>query len=120
MIGVEGSWPALVTPYKDDGSVNLEEFRRHIDFHVEYGSNGLLVLGSTSESTLLTNDEKQSLVTAAVDQANDRIPVMCGISASTTDGTSELFTTTWATSTSYGTSVMVGYAGRFLMNWAFG
>ena len=89
MIGVEGSWPALVTPYRDDGSTNLEEFRRHIDFHVEYGSDGLLVLGSTSESTLLTKDEKQSLVTAAVDQVNDRIPVMCGISASTTGETIE-------------------------------
>jgi len=89
MKGVEGSWPALVTPYGDDGSVNLEEFRRHVDFHVESGSDGLLVLGSTSESTLLTKVEKQSIVKTAVDHTNGRIPVMCGISSSTTDETVE-------------------------------
>ena len=81
MKSVKGSWPALVTPYKEAGSINLEEFRRHIDFHVESESDGLLVLGSTSESTLLTTDEKRSLVSTAVDHANGRIPVMCGISA---------------------------------------
>ena len=81
--GVEGSWPALVTPYSKDGSVNSEMFRKLVDFHVENGSNGILVQGSTSESTLLTPEEKKSLIDMAVDQADGRIPVMCGISAPT-------------------------------------
>jgi len=109
MKSVEGSWPALVTPYREAGSINLEEFRRHIDFHVESESDGLLVLGSTSESTLLTTDEKRSLVSTAVDHANGRIPVMCGISASTTTETIENARYVKDSGAEYGVLVQPGY-----------
>ena len=51
---VQGSWPALVTPFGENDDVNLDVLRRLIDFHVEYGSNGVLLLGSTGEPILLT------------------------------------------------------------------
>jgi dihydrodipicolinate synthase/N-acetylneuraminate lyase len=45
--GVEGSWPALVTPFTGEDKVNFEILRRLVDFHVECASDGILILGST-------------------------------------------------------------------------
>jgi len=86
---VQGSWPALVTPFTEEEAVNLEVLRRLVDFHVEFGSNGVLLLGSTGEPILLTREERRSVVESAVDQANGRIPVMCGVSAPSTRETIE-------------------------------
>ncbi len=86
---VQGSWPALVTPFDDSGEVNFEALRRLIDFHAEYGSNGVLLLGSTGEPILLNREERRSIVEAAVDHSNGRIPIMCGVSAPSTAETIE-------------------------------
>lgn len=86
---VQGSWPAIVTPFDDEGDVNLEVLRRLLDFHVEFGSNGVLLLGSTGEPILLTRDERRSIVEASVDHVNGRMPIMCGVSAPSTRETIE-------------------------------
>jgi 4-hydroxy-tetrahydrodipicolinate synthase len=86
---VQGSWPALVTPLDENGNVNLEVLKRLLDFHVEFGSNGVLLLGSTGEPILLTRDERRRIVEASVDHANGRIPIMCGVSAPSTRETIE-------------------------------
>jgi 4-hydroxy-tetrahydrodipicolinate synthase len=86
---VQGSWPALVTPLDENGNVNLEVLKRLLDFHVEFGSNGVLLLGSTGEPILLTRDERRRIVEASVDHANGRIPIMCGVSAPSTRKTIE-------------------------------
>jgi 4-hydroxy-tetrahydrodipicolinate synthase len=86
---VQGSWPALVTPFDEHGEVNIESLRKLIDFHIEFGSNGVLLLGSTGEPILLTRDERRRIVEASVDHANGRIPIMCGISAPSTRETIE-------------------------------
>ena len=86
---VEGSWPALVTPFTEDDEVNLKVFRQLINFHVENNSNGVLLLGSTAEAILLTKDERKEIIDAAIDEANGRIPVMCGVAAVSTRDTIE-------------------------------
>ena len=86
---VQGSWPAIVTPFDDEGDVNLEALRRLLDFHVEFGSNGVLLLGSTGEPILLTRDERRRIVEASVDHVNGRMPIMCGVSAPSTRETIE-------------------------------
>ena len=86
---IQGSWPALVTPFDEDGEVDLDVLRRLIDFHVEFGSNGVLLLGSTGEPILLTIDERRKIVEASVDHANGRIPIMCGVSDPSTRETIE-------------------------------
>jgi 4-hydroxy-tetrahydrodipicolinate synthase len=78
-----------VTPFDDEGDVNLEVLRRLLDFHVEFGSNGVLLLGSTGEPILLTRDERRSIVEASVDHVNGRMPIMCGVSAPSTRETIE-------------------------------
>jgi 4-hydroxy-tetrahydrodipicolinate synthase len=87
--GVEGSWPALVTPFTGEDKVNFEVLHRLVDFHVECASDGILILGSTGEVTLLEKDERTGIIDAVLDEVGGRIPVMCGVTAPTTRGTIE-------------------------------
>lgn len=79
----------MVTPFDENGEVDLDALRKLIDFHVEFGSNGVLLLGSTGEPILLTKDERRRIVEASVDHANGRLPIMCGVSAPSTRETIE-------------------------------
>jgi 4-hydroxy-tetrahydrodipicolinate synthase len=86
---VEGSWPALVTPFDGNDCVNYDILRRLVDFHVENRSNGILLLGSTAEAILLTREERRKIIAAVIDHTNRRIPVMCGVAAVSTQETLE-------------------------------
>ena len=86
---VEGSWPALVTPFTSDGELNEECLRRLAEFHVDNGSNGIVALGSTSEVTLLSGVERNKIIKVIIDTISGKIPVMAGVSASTTEATIE-------------------------------
>ena len=69
---------AIVTPFKADGSVDLERFRALASHLVENGSDGLVVTGSTGESPTLSDDERFQLYEAAVDEVGDRASVVAG------------------------------------------
>jgi len=86
-LNVEGSWPALVTPFTDGDEVEYDILRKLVDFQVEYESDGILVLGSTGEATLLTADERKRIIDETLDAARGRIPALVGVSASTTKQT---------------------------------
>ncbi len=86
---VERSWPALVTPFTEEGEVNVESLRRLVDFHAENNSTGVLLLGSTAEVTLLSRDERRRIIDEVLDAATGKIPVMCGVTAPTTGETIE-------------------------------
>ena len=88
-LNVEGSWPALVTPFTEEDEVDYEILRRLVDFHVENESDGILLLGSTSEATLLSAEERTRIIDEALDAVRGRIPALCGVSASTTKQTIE-------------------------------
>jgi len=88
-LNVEGSWPALVTPFTEEDEVDYGVLRRLVDFHVENRSDGILLLGSTSEATLLSAEERKMIIDGALDAASGRIPALCGVSASTTKATIE-------------------------------
>ena len=51
MFDVKGSIVALVTPFHEDGSVNFEKLKEILEWHVESGTDGILVLGTTGESS---------------------------------------------------------------------
>ena len=86
---VEGSWPALVTPFNDSGEVNYEMLRRLVGFHAENHSTGVLLMGSTGEAIMLTADERTKIIDTVIDEANNKIPVMVGVAAMTTKQTIE-------------------------------
>ena len=79
-----GSLVALVTPMLADGSLDLPRFRVLIDWHVEQGTDGLVIVGTTGESPTVDAEEHCLLIRTAVEQAAGRIPVIAGTGANST------------------------------------
>ena len=87
-----GSLVAIVTPMHEDGSLDLDAFRKLIDWHVREKSNGLVVVGTTGESATVDYDEHCLLIREAVTHANGRIPIIAGTGANSTTEAIELST----------------------------
>ena len=62
------------------GRVDTDATRRLVDFHIEAGIDGLLPLGTSGEFALLQREERKALVDVVVDQADNRVPVVAGVS----------------------------------------
>lgn len=84
MTGLTGSVVALVTPFKEDGSVDFEGLERLVDFHLANGTDGILVLGTTGESSTMTDEEDLAVAKAVVDRVAGRIPVIGGAGSNST------------------------------------
>ena len=69
---------AVVTPFRPDGSVDLEAFRSLCAYLMENGSDGVVVTGTTGEAPTLTDEERFALYEAAVDEIGDRGTVVAG------------------------------------------
>jgi len=76
---------AIVTPFKRDGSLDLDRFRALAAHLVENGSDGLVVTGSTGESPTLSDGERIELYEAAVDEVGDRATVVAGTGTYSTE-----------------------------------
>ena len=79
-----GSIVALVTPMHSDGAVDSDAYLRLIDWHLASGTNGLVVAGTTGESATLTADERDALLSMAVERVAGRIPVLAGTGSAST------------------------------------
>jgi len=86
---VEGSWPALVTPFTHADEVNYGVLRQLVGFHAENNSDGVLLLGSTGEAILLTRDERKRIIDTVINEAGGKLPVMVGVAAVSTRETLE-------------------------------
>ena len=86
---VEGSWPAVVTPFYENDEVNYDVLRQLVGFQAQNNSNGLLLMGSTGEAILLTADERKKIIDTVLDEASGKLPVMVGVAAMTTKQTIE-------------------------------
>ena len=89
-IQIRGSIPAIVTPMHEDGSLDLPAFRRLIDWHVEEGTNGLVVVGTSGESATLSVDEHILMVKTAVEHTAKRFPIIAGAGGNSTSEAVEL------------------------------
>jgi 4-hydroxy-tetrahydrodipicolinate synthase len=69
---------AIVTPFREDGSVDLEAFRSLCGFLLDNGSDGLVVTGTTGEAPTLSDEERLALYEVAVDAVGDRGTVVAG------------------------------------------
>ena len=90
MAMLSGSLVAIVTPMREDGSLDLDAFRKLIDWHVKEGTDGIVVVGTTGESPTVDFDEHHLLIKTAVEHANRRIPVIAGTGANSTREAIEL------------------------------
>ena len=85
-----GSLVAIITPMREDGSVHYEQFQRLIDWHVANGTDAIVAVGTTGESTTLSVPEKIEVIEAAIRFANGRIPVIAGTGVNSTSEAIEL------------------------------
>ena len=87
---ITGSLVAIVTPMNEDGSLDLESFRKLIDWHVAEGTDGIVVVGTTGESPTVDFDEHKQLIRIAVEHAKGRIPIVAGTGGNSTAEAIEL------------------------------
>lgn len=87
---LRGSLVALVTPMNPDGSVNFEQLKTLIDWHIENGTDGIVAVGTTGESATLAVDEHLAVIEATVKHVNKRTPVIAGTGANNTHEAIEL------------------------------
>lgn len=79
-----GAGVALVTPFREDGSVNFDKLDELIDFHCENGTDSLIICGTTGESSTLSEEEHMECIKFAVERAKGRLPVIAGTGSNAT------------------------------------
>ena len=80
---LKGSMPALITPFKN-GAVDLEGLKALVEWHIAEGSHGLVPVGTTGESPTLSHEEHEAVVSAVVEAAAGRIPIVAGAGSNNT------------------------------------
>lgn len=75
---------ALITPFKEDGSVDYEALLRLVEYQIQSGTDFLCVLGTTAETPTLTAEEKTKIKQLVVERVNGRIPILLGVSSNCT------------------------------------
>jgi 4-hydroxy-tetrahydrodipicolinate synthase len=87
---LKGSLVAIVTPMQNDGSLDFAGLRSLVDFHVNEGTDGIVVVGTTGESPTVDFEEHRRLIATVVEHAAGRIPVIAGTGANSTKEAIEL------------------------------
>ena len=87
---ITGSIVALVTPMRDDGSVDYDALRRLIDWQIDEGTQCIGVVGTTGESPTVTVEEHCEIIRVAVEHTRGRVPVMAGAGGNATAEAIEL------------------------------
>jgi len=90
MAALSGSVVAIVTPMHEDGSLDLDAFRKLMDWHISEGTDGIVVVGTTGESPTVDCDEHHLLIKTAVEHGNRRVPIIAGTGANSTREAIEL------------------------------
>ncbi|WDF69681.1 dihydrodipicolinate synthase family protein [Sphingobacterium oryzagri] len=79
-----GIFPAMLTPFHEDGELNLEMLAVNIEAQLEAGIEGLILAGSLGEASTLTTEEKFELLTYTLQVVNGRVPVLLNLTENTT------------------------------------
>jgi 4-hydroxy-tetrahydrodipicolinate synthase len=90
MQALEGSLVALVTPLSEDGEVDYDALKHLIDWHINQGTDGIVSVGTTGESATLNIKEHVDVIEFTVKHANNKLPVIAGTGANSTDEAIEL------------------------------
>lgn len=81
---ITGSLVALITPMKNDGSVDTVKLDELIEFHLNAGTHGIVAVGTTGESATLDYEEHANVIRQVVATVNARVPVIAGTGANST------------------------------------
>src|SRR5690349_10091714 len=79
----KGSYVALITPFKDN-KIDEKKLRDLVEWHINEGTNGLVPMGTTGESTTVTHEEHSRVIEIVTKAANKRVPVIAGAGSNST------------------------------------
>lgn len=79
-----GAGVALVTPFREDGSVNYDKLDELIDYHCENGTDSIIICGTTGESSTLSEEEHMECIKFTIERTKKRIPVIAGTGSNAT------------------------------------
>ena len=80
-----GAGVALVTPFKEDLSVDYDQLEKFIDFQIDNGTDSIVICGTSGEASTMSHDEQIEVVSACVSHVNGRVPVIAGAGANCTE-----------------------------------
>jgi len=80
-----GAATALVTPFKDDGSIDFDTFGKFVDFQIDNHIDAVVVCGTTGEGSTLSDDEHKKLIHYCVNRVAGRVPVIAGTGSNDTN-----------------------------------
>ena len=86
----EGSYVALITPFKKNGEVDEDKIRELVNYHIENGTAGIVPCGTTGEAPTLTFSEHEKVIKIVVEEVKGRIKVIAGAGSNNTDRAIEL------------------------------
>ena len=81
---LRGMGVALITPFKEDGSVDYEALLRLVDYQLQNNTDFLCVLGTTAETPTLSDEEKKQVKKLVIERVNGRIPILLGVGGNCT------------------------------------
>lgn len=79
-----GTTVALITPFKQDFTVDEEKLRNLVDWHIEQGTDVILACGTTGESATLSHEEHHRVIDIVIEHADGRVPVLAGAGSNST------------------------------------
>ncbi|WP_428485578.1 4-hydroxy-tetrahydrodipicolinate synthase [Rhodopila sp.] len=86
----KGSLVALITPMREDGSVDEKAYAAFVDWQIKEGTHGVVPVGTTGESPTLSHAEHRRAVEIAIEVAKGRVPVIAGAGSNSTEEAIEL------------------------------
>jgi 4-hydroxy-tetrahydrodipicolinate synthase len=86
----KGSAVAIITPFKDDSSVNYEKLEELLEWHIKENTDAIVICGTTGEASTMSVEERQKTIKFTVDIVNKRIPVIAGTGTNDTKASIEM------------------------------
>ena len=81
---LKGMGVALITPFKEDESVDYDALMRIVDYLIQNNADFLCVLGTTAETPTLTEEEKKKIKRMVIERVNGRVPILLGVGGNNT------------------------------------
>ncbi len=80
-----GSIVALITPFTENGRIDIPTFERLVNWQIEEGTEGIVICGTTGESPTIEDDERDLLLISAIKTADGRVPIIMGTGFNSTE-----------------------------------